>query len=175
MQSYLALKELCQDFKQIKNLSKQTLERCIKDSGLSKQKVERLLACMNEIKKRNGSVSLDNLKTMDEIDAEAFLRSLPGVGIKIARCVMMYTLRHEVFPVDINVYRILSRIGLIEKMDFKRDSTHDMIQNKIPRKYRYDLHTNLVMHGRMVCLANNPKCKLCLINSLCKLTNENYS
>ncbi|MFC1961512.1 endonuclease III domain-containing protein [Chloroflexota bacterium] len=168
MRVYFALKEVCPDFSQLQNVSKQTLIQCVKESGLSKQKVERLIACMYDIEKKNGIVSLDNLKTMSEINAETFLRSLSGVGVKIARCVMMYTLGHKVFPVDINVFRILSRIRLIEKMDFKRDLTHDTIQQLIPRKYRYDLHVNLVMHGRTTCLVRKPKCNQCVINDQCK-------
>ena len=173
MRAYMALKQTCPDIRQLPIVPEQTLEECLRDSGLARQKARRLLACMWAIEKRNGSLTLDNLRTMDELEAETFLRSLPGVGIKIARCVMMYTLGHQVFPVDINIFRVLGRIGLIGKMDFKRDSTHDSIQNMIPCTHRYDLHVNLITHGRRVCRVRNPRCTLCIVRDLCDFYNVN--
>ena len=48
---------------------------------------------------------------MSDKDAEAFLLSLPGVGKKIAQCVLMY-LDREVFPVDtLLAHRPAARMG----------------------------------------------------------------
>ena len=174
MRAYMALKQTCPDIRQLPIVPEQAIEKCLGDSGLARQKSQRLLACMWAIEKRNGSLTLDNLRTMDELEAETFLRSLPGVGIKIARCVMMYTLGHQVFPVDINVFRVLRRIGLVGEMDFKRDSTHDKIQSMIPRNHRYDLHVNLIMHGRRVCQVRSPKCTVCVVHGLCDSSNVSH-
>ena len=46
--------------------------------------------------------SLAALKHMSNNQAEEYLTSLPGVGIKTARCVLLYSLNREVFPADVN-------------------------------------------------------------------------
>lgn len=48
-------------------------------------------------------------------EAYIYLRSLPGVGLKSALCVMMYSLGLDVFPVDARVHRVLCRVGLINR------------------------------------------------------------
>ena len=50
---------------------------------------------------------------MSDEDAEAYLVSLPGVGIKTAKCVLMYSLRRAVLPVDTHVARVSRRLGLL--------------------------------------------------------------
>ncbi len=165
---FAQLRALCPDFSKLLEIPCGELQDCVRKGGLSKQKIDRLEDCLKEIERRNGTLSLDTIREMNEADAELFLRSLPGVGIKIARCVMMYTLEHQVFPVDINVHRILTRVGIVDEMDSKRDKTHDIIQDTIPPEYRYDLHVNLVMHGKTVCQPRNPKCGGCALSFLCK-------
>jgi hypothetical protein len=44
-----------------------------------------------------GSVSWDCLATMSPAAAEGFLKSLPGVGTKVAKCVLGYSRRMPVF------------------------------------------------------------------------------
>lgn len=60
---------------------------------------------------QTGAVKLDVLHEMADDEAEQFLTSLPGVGIKVAKCVQLYSLSKNVFPVDTHCFRVGSRLG----------------------------------------------------------------
>jgi N-glycosylase/DNA lyase len=62
-------------------------------------------------KVRDGVVRLDALPAMPLAEARAALMGLPGVGRKIADCVLLFSCGHdEAFPVDVWVLRALRRI-----------------------------------------------------------------
>lgn len=109
--------------------------------------------------------SLSHLEFLTDEKAEAELTRLKGVGPKTARCVLMYSLGREVFPVDTNVYRIFQRIGLVQGTPWKK--SHDLLQDLVPRTLRRQLHVNLVHHGRKICTPRNPKCCECSLVSFC--------
>src|SRR3989338_3983917 len=113
------------------------------------------------------------IKKMSDEECEQFLSSLPGVGKKVARCVMLYSLNRQVFPVDSHCWRIANRLGWNKKTcNSKNYSVKDMdfLQELIPPTMRFSLHVNMVSHGRKICTARSPKCKACTINCYC-LTN----
>lgn len=56
-------------------------------------------------------MSLSPLKKMTDSQIEKYLASLPGIGIKTAKCVMMYSFDRLVLPVDTHVWRIATRLG----------------------------------------------------------------
>ena len=65
--------------------------------GLYRQKSEALRRTMDAIIERFGTLTLAPLKSFPDEQCERFLTSLPGVGLKVARCVMMYSLGRAVF------------------------------------------------------------------------------
>ena len=144
------------------------ISKSITSGGLGKQKAQRLKQTINIISNDCGKVSLNFLKKLDTKKCESYLTLLPGVGIKTARCILLYSLNRPVFPVDINTMRILKRLGIIDKtLDYKRDKAHNIIQSMIPHRLRYQLHVGLVVHGRKYCLPKNPKCKDCFVVNYC--------
>jgi endonuclease III len=48
---------------------------------------------------------------MNDATAQSYLTSLPGVGLKTAKCILMYSLNREVLPVDTHVWRLSVRLG----------------------------------------------------------------
>ena len=144
-----------------------TLVRVLQPIGLYEQRADRLRAILRRIKDDRGECTLDFLAAMPDAEAEAYLTSLPGVGTKVARCVLMYSLGRDVLPVDAHVLRVAKRLRLLdEEMTWSR--AHNAIHEAVPPPYRYSLHVNLVMHGRSVCRARNPQCEECgLRGQLC--------
>lgn len=54
----------------------------------------------------NGNFSLDALKHMDYFDAKSELLGLPGVGQKVADCILLFSLEKlEAFPIDVWIKR----------------------------------------------------------------------
>ena len=91
---------------------------------------------------------------------------LPGVGPKTASCVLLFALGRDVLPVDTHVYRLTKRLGLLGE-GTPIDRAEDELESFVPENVRYDIHINLIRHGRMICRPSNPKCGDCILLDLC--------
>lgn len=143
-----------------------SIARLLQPVGLSTQRARRLRAMIREVVRREGSADLSQLGHLSDEELEEYLATLPGVGTKVARCVMLYSLGREVFPVDAHVLRVLKRLGLASP-DLTMQKAQDTLQPQVPSRLRYALHVNLVQHGRTVCKARRPICAGCCLRRLC--------
>ena len=87
------------------------IERVIRDAGLSRIKARQIKTLLRRLTKDIGSLSPAPLRSMNTNALEAYLAGLPGVGLKTARCVMMYALDRPVFPVDTHCMRLFVNLG----------------------------------------------------------------
>ena len=142
------------------------VEDAIRVGGLAKIKSQRIRRVLDDLHTRRGELSLNFLADMPDEDARAFLMSFDGVGIKTASCVLMFSLRRPVFPVDTHVHRISQHLALIDS-SVNAEAAHGILQAIIDDKDVYSLHVNLVTHGRRVCKARNPACDDCVLLSVC--------
>ncbi len=142
------------------------MERILVPGGLGRLKARQLVSIVSALRKRFGTVTLAPLSKMTQTEAESFLTSLPGVGPKIAKCVLMYTLKHKVLPVDIHVHRLATRLGLQTKK--RPDTSQELIESAVPPELRYSFHVNAIAHGRTLCLSRRPKCGRCPIFKWCQ-------
>lgn len=143
------------------------LASIIRYCGLEKRKAADLKLVLAKIRERFGQLSLDDLRDWDDRCIKGFLTSLPGVGLKSARCISMYSLDREVFPIDVHVWRVLKRVGLVRGGRVPTDRQANAIQDLVPPELRYTLHVNLVAHGREVCRPQAPACERCPILKHC--------
>ncbi len=170
LRAFKSLKQAFPTFHKLSQASEKELSRQIEWGGLQNRKARALNKITAIIIKKFGKLTLAPLHKMTAADCEQFLCSLPGVGRKVARCVMMYSLAMSVFPVDTHCWRISKRLGWIEARDKQRScSLRDMddLQEMIPPKLRLSLHVNMVSLGRELCLASLPKCFKCPIAEYC--------
>lgn len=138
----------------------------LESGGMARVKLDRLRQQIAPLRDLFGRATLAPLRGMSTEDAEAFLRSLPGVGPKVARCVLLYSLDRQVFPVDSHCRRVLGRLGLLPpKVNIK--ASHDFLQSLVPEETRRSLHVNLIHHGRRTCIPSAPDCSHCILLSLC--------
>lgn len=98
-------------------------------------------------------------------DTREELMTLPGVGRKTANVVLNVIFGKHTMPVDTHLLRICPKIGLAEGKT-PEEVEKSLLQN-IPDEYLNHAHHWLLLHGRYVCTARNPKCAECLINDLC--------
>ncbi len=140
------------------------LRTAIARGGLVNQKAPQILAIARQLQAGFGRVTLDSLRDFDDARCEAYLCSLPRVGKKVARCVMMYSLGRQVLPVDAHVLRVSKRIGLLPP-ETSWAKAHDAIEDVVAPDLRYALHVGLVVHGREVCTYRNPKCGACVLRA----------
>lgn len=139
----------------------------IKEGGLSRQKAPRLKAIARRLETDFGKVSLSALAGMTDNDAQSYLTSLPGVGVKTAKCVLMYALDRQVLPVDTHVARVSRRLGLLSYREMSQSDIHTSLERVVPPAYRYSYHVNILAHGRKVCRATLPRCTECSLADLC--------
>jgi len=109
------------------------------------------------IDKFNGQVPL----TVDE------LIQLPGVGRKTANVITSVVDRQPNMAVDTHVFRVSARIGLTLKATTPLAAERQLVQ-LIPKELIHIAHHWLILHGRYVCVARNPKCEICGLKPACK-------
>lgn len=168
--SFRALNESFPTHHEIAAADAGSIARSIVRGGLSNLKAKAIRNLLDAILARFGEPSLEPLRSMGDDEAEEFLLSLPGVGKKIARCVLMYSLGRKVFPVDTHCWRIARRLGWVrptQKDGHCAPRDMDRLQTKIPIKLRYSLHVNMVSLGREICTAIAPKCEKCPVVDWC--------
>ncbi len=170
LSTYRSLKSEFPRFNLLASAETGAIAKQIIGGGLYNQKSATIKNIMKDIVERFGKPTLAPLKKMPDKECEDFLTSLPGVGKKAARCVMLYSLERHVFPVDTHCWRICLRLGW--EYTTRPDRTcspkdMDRLQSRIPRELRFSLHVNMVSHGREICTPKKPKCSSCPISNYC--------
>lgn len=167
LQTYEDLKAIAgNDWEELLQAPDEVLLSVLEPGGMARVKLDRIRSQLIAIRERFGGVTLEPLFRFSDQDAEAFLLSLPGVGPKAARCVMLYSLKRQVFPVDSHCLRILTRLGIADP-NLDRKAAHDVLQPRVPLDIRHALHVNLIHHGRDLCTARSPDCPACPLLDLC--------
>jgi endonuclease III len=138
----------------------------IRDAGLSWVKARQIKALLRRLTKDFGSLSLAPLRKMNTDVLEAYLAGLPGVGLKTARCVMMYSFDRPVFPVDTHCMRLFVNLGLMGGR-LRFEYAQGPLQAAVPVDIRRTLHVNAVAHGRETCIPRFERCGRCVISHLC--------
>ena len=98
-------------------------------------------------------------------EAIDYLTSLPGVGRKTAACVMIFALGRPEIPVDTHVHRVGGRLGLFPP-GISLERAHDEMLAITDPDDAYELHINLITHGRRVCRPR-PRCGECALARMC--------
>ena len=140
------------------------LQELIKTTGFFRNKAKSIKgAAQTIVEKFGGQVP----RTLDE------LITVPGAARKTANVVLgvSYGLAEGVV-VDTHVFRIAHRLGLA------RGDTPQKVEQElmrvIPRENWIDFSHQMIQHGRQVCVARNPKCKQCNVETLCRSKDKTW-
>jgi len=101
---------------------------------------------------------------------EKELVTLAGVGQKTANVVMIEYTGANLMAVDTHVFRVSHRLGLSD------DTTALKTEATLVKKFKNNLHAlhqGMVLFGRYICKAKNPKCEECFLTKYCK-TKESF-
>lgn len=164
--AFASLKQRFPDWEQPRRARPASIASAIKSGGLANVKSVVIKNLLNDIKRHRGSFDLSFLKTAPIAEARDFLISLKGVGPKTAACVLLFSCKRPVFPMDTHIFRILRRVGLLPEK-ISDELAHEMIEKLIPPKKHYSLHINLIALGRRICHPRNPKCEFCPLSEHC--------
>ena len=128
----------------------------IKSIGLYKNKAANIIKLSQQLIDDFGS------KVPDDRDK---LMTLHGVGRKTATVVLNVIFHRPTMPVDTHLLRICPKIGLAQGTT--PEQVEQSLLERIPPEYLEHAHHWLLLHGRYVCTARNPKCNECIINHIC--------
>lgn len=93
------------------------------------------------------------------------LMELPGVGRKVANCVLVYAFGGEAIPVDTHVHRISNRLGWVRTRT--PVETERRLTRLVPRRLWPVVNEAFVAHGKAVCRPIGPRCGECPVERWC--------
>ncbi len=135
------------------------VEDAIKTIGLYRSKAKHLMqTCEILVRDHGGQVP----------NTREALEALPGVGRKTANVVLNVAFGEPTMAVDTHIFRLGNRTGLAPG---KTPLAVELkLLKRIPAAYMVDAHHWLILHGRYVCVARNPKCDACAVSAYCDYT-----
>ena len=147
--------------KKILNLGISKLKFFIKTIGLYNTKAKNIINLSQIIIERfNGKVP----NTREE------LTSLPGVGRKTANVILNIAFKKSTIAVDTHIFRVSNRTKIA--IGKKPIDVEFKLEDIVPEKYKKQALQLLILHGRYVCKARSPICKICVVKDLCMYKNK---
>ena len=134
----------------------------IKSVSYPNSKTEHLIAMATKLVEDFGS------EVPSDIDQ---LMSLPGVGRKTANVIASIVYDKPVIAVDTHVFRVSHRLGLSDGKTV--EAVEKELESYIPESQRARAHHWIILHGRYICTARNPKCGNCSLKGWCRHYEEN--
>ena len=132
------------------------VEEMVRSCGFYKHKARDIvLACQMLLSDFHGRVP-DNMED---------LLKLPGVGRKTANLLLGDIYHKEAYVCDTHCIRICGKLGLSQGKDPQK--VEMQLRKVIPPEESSDFCHRIVLHGRAVCTARNPKCSQCTLAPFC--------
>jgi len=164
--AYKSLRDAFPAWESLLKSDVEAVAESIKWGGLNRVKAARIKQIIRLIAEKRGAVTLNFLEKMSMQDSEKWLLELPGVGLKTARCVQLFSLGMPALPVDTHVLRVSKRLGIIGG-SAAADEAHRLLQERVKPGDVYHFHILMIMHGRKVCHARTPDCPHCVLRGHC--------
>ncbi len=151
-----------QDFAALKP---EGLEPDIKSTGFFRNKSKSVVGAAQEIVNNFGG------KVPEDMDQ---LLTLPGVARKTANVVLgTWFHKAEGVVVDTHVHRISRRLELTTNDDPK--NIEQDLMRVIPRDKWIVFAHQIILHGRALCVARQPKCADCPLENICHAADKTWS
>jgi len=167
--AYAGLRARFGSWQEVRDAPTPELEESIRRGGLAPTKAPRIQAVLREL---GDPIDLDWLADAPRDEAIPYLTALPGVGRKTAACVMIFSFDRPEIPVDTHVHRVGGRLGLFRE-NASWEEAHEEMLRVTPPEDAYELHVNLITHGRTLCRPARPKCTECALRRMCPYARAN--
>ena len=99
------------------------------------------------------------------------LEALPGVGRKTANVILNTAFGEPTIAVDTHVFRVANRTGLAKGKTPL--AVEQGLLDIVPNTFIQNAHHLLILHGRYTCVARQPLCYNCIIQSDCEFKDKN--
>ncbi len=155
----MVTKDLFKKYTSIKDFaeaSQSELEKDIHSTGFFRNKAANIIACCQMLLTEYGG------EVPDDIDK---LTKLPGVGRKTANVVRGNVYGIPSVVVDTHVRRVSNMLGFTDSQDPVKIEFE--LMELLPEKNWIAYNTQIIAHGRKVCIARRPQCEVCFLADLC--------
>jgi len=132
------------------------LEKDIHSTGFYRNKAKNIKACAKTLIREYQGEIMEDLETLIQ---------LPGVGRKTANVVRGHIFHSPGVVVDTHVKRISRKLGFTDKEDPVKIEFE--LMEILPKEHWLRYNTQIIAHGRQVCMARNPKCESCFLLAYC--------
>lgn len=139
------------------------LEEDIRSTGFYHNKAKNIILCARQLlEKYNGEVPSDIEK----------LTALAGVGRKTANVIRGNIYNIPSIVVDTHVKRISNLLGLTKSDDPVK--IEFALMEILPKDHWISYNTQVIAHGRKICIARRPKCSECPLSAFCEYFEKNF-
>ena len=146
----------------IVKLGERRLKNYIQTIGLYNSKAKNIIAASKMlVEQHHGKVP----------DDRASLEALPGVGRKTANVILNTVFGQPTIAVDTHIFRVANRTGIAPGRNVIE--VEKKLLKFVPDEFKHDAHHWLILHGRYICMARNPRCGDCVILDLCEYRHKN--
>lgn len=132
------------------------LEELIRSTGFFRSKTKSLIGMARALVERFGGEVPSDLDDLVDI---------PGVGRKTGNVIRSVAFGLPGLPVDTHVLRISRRLGLTTSQDAVKVELD--LNALVPPEDRGAFSLRMILHGRLVCRARNPRCGECVLADIC--------
>ncbi len=132
------------------------LEKDIHSTGFYRNKAKNIIACCQKLLSLHGGVM------PSDIDA---LTALAGVGRKTANVVRGNWFDIPSVVVDTHVKRVSNLLGLTKEEDPVKIEFD--LMKIVPKEQWISVNTQMIAHGRKICVARRPQCTDCFLLPYC--------
>jgi endonuclease III len=140
------------------------IETLIRTTGFFHNKAKSIQGAAKKISEDFGGKVPDTL---------AELITIPGAARKTANVVLGVSFgKAEGVVVDTHVFRIARRLEL-SKGDTPQEVERDLMQ-VLPQDHWIAFSHQVIHHGRQVCVARNPRCNVCALETLCRSKDKTW-
>ncbi len=155
----IVTKDLFEKYKSVKDFAEaklDELENDIRSTGFYHNKAKNIISCCQKLlSEHNGDVPKD-------IES---LTSLAGVGRKTANVIRGNIYGIPSIVVDTHVKRISNLLGFTESQDPVKIEFE--LMEILPKDHWISYNTQVIAHGRKICIARRPQCDICPLSELC--------
>jgi endonuclease-3 len=145
----------------------------IRPAGLHRQKADHIRTILRGIREEHGHSDLDFLRRWPTERVWKYLTNLRGVGPKTASCVLLFSLRRPVLPVDTHIHRVSGRLRLIGPRT-TAEKAHELLAATVPPDKVYAFHVLMIAHGRQTCHARRPNHAACILRDVCPSAQKRF-
>lgn len=161
----MVTKELFKKYTSVKDFAEADqaeLEQDIRSTGFFRNKAANIIGCCQMLLSEYGG------EVPSDIDK---LIKLPGVGRKTANVVRGNIYGIPSIVVDTHVRRVSNLLGFTDSQDPVKIEFE--LMELLPEKNWIAYNTQIIAHGRKICIARRPKCEICFLAGLCDHMQKN--